>query len=339
MISKSLHNKQIAMVTAAIIGCAGFAGQETLDRVLAHPGLKAVALGSNSQAGKPPWALDPRLEGRDLPSFVSNEEALGSGAELIFLCLGHDESVEVDPPADAVVVDLSGGHRLKDAALYEQWYGWKHPSPERLADWAYSVPELQPPTGRLVSNPGCYAVASIYALAPLAGIVDPASVVIDAKSGMTGAGKSLKASSHAGFVLENFSAYKVGSHQHAPEIAQLVGFPVCFVPHLLPIRRGLLATVYARTTATGIRERFEAAYEHAPAVRVLPAGVNPELSRVQHTDMAEIAVFEDRATGRTIVTCAIDNLGKGAAGNAVQNANLALGLEQTLGLRLEGVTV
>ena len=327
------------MVTVAIIGCAGYAGQETLDRVLLHPGLKAVALGSNSQAGKPPWALDPRLEGRDLPTFVTNEEALASGAELIFLCLGHDESVEVDPPADAVVVDLSGGHRLQDAALYEQWYGWKHPHPERLPAWSYSVPELAPPTGRLVSNPGCYAVASIYALAPIKHLVVPGSVVIDAKSGMTGAGKSLKASSHAGFVLDNCSAYKVGSHQHAPEIGALVGFPVCFVPHLLPIRRGLLATVYAHAPEGGIREALEDAYASTPAVRVLPAGVNPELARVQHTDMAEIAVFEDRATGRAIVACAIDNLGKGAAGNAVQNANLALGLEQTLGLRLAGVTV
>ena len=329
----------MGMVTTAIIGCAGYTGQETLDRVLAHPGLQAVALGSNSQAGKPPWALDPRLAGHDLPSFVTNAQALASGAELIFLCLGHDESVAVDVPADAVVVDLSGGHRLQDASLYEQWYGWKHPHPERLPAWAYSVPELQPPVGRLISNPGCYATASIYALAPLVGAIDPKSVVIDAKSGMTGAGKSLKASSHAGFVLDNFSAYKVGSHQHAPEIGQLVGFPVCFVPHLLPIRRGLLATVYAQATEGGLRQRLEDAYAAAPAVRVLPAGVNPELARVQHTDMAEIALFEDRATGRTIVCCAIDNLGKGAAGNAIQNANLALGLEQTLGLRLTGVTV
>jgi N-acetyl-gamma-glutamyl-phosphate reductase len=201
------------------------------------------------------------------------------------------------------------------------------------------VPELQPPTGRLVANPGCYATASIYALAPIKDLVVPGSVVIDAKSGMTGAGKSLKASSHAGFVLENFSAYKVGSHQHAPEIGAMVGFPVCFVPHLLPLRRGLLATVYAHAPEGGIRERIEDAYAATPAVRVLPAGVNPELARVQHTDMAEIAVFEDRATGRAIVCCAIDNLGKGAAGNAVQNANLALGLEQTLGLRLGGVMV
>ena len=327
------------MITVAIIGCAGYAGQETLDRVLLHPGLKAVALGSNSQAGKPPWALDPRLQGHDLPTFVRNDEALASGAELIFLCLGHDESVAVDIPSTAVVVDLSGSHRLKDAALYEQWYGWKHPHPDRLANWAYAVPELQPPTGRLVANPGCYAVASLYALAPIKELVVPGSVVIDAKSGMTGAGKSLKASSHAGFVLDNFSAYKVGSHQHAPEIGALVGFPVCFVPHLLPIRRGLLATVYAHAPNGGVREAIEAAYADAPAVRVLPAGVNPELARVQHTDMVEIAVFEDRATGRAIVCCAIDNLGKGAAGNAVQNANLALGFEQTLGLRLSGVTV
>ena len=139
-------------------------------------------------------------------------------------------------------------------------------------------------------------------------------------------------------MLENVSAYKVGAHQHAPEIAQQLGFPVCFVPHLLPVRRGLLATCYVRSDED-IRELLEAAYATSPVVRVLPEGTTPELARVQGTDAAEIGVFEDRATGTAIVICALDNLGKGAAGQAVQNANLALGLDETLGLRLAGVLV
>jgi N-acetyl-gamma-glutamyl-phosphate reductase len=155
---------------------------------------------------------------------------------------------------------------------------------------------------------------------------------------MTGAGRSLKQSSHAGFVLENFSAYAVGAHRHAPEIAQALGFPVTFVPHLLPVRRGLLATCYVRSDAD-LRALLEAAYARSEVVRVLPEGVSPELARVQGTDAAEVALFHDVSTGTTIVICAIDNLGKGAAGQAVQNANLVLGLPETAGLRLQGVLV
>jgi N-acetyl-gamma-glutamyl-phosphate reductase len=155
---------------------------------------------------------------------------------------------------------------------------------------------------------------------------------------VSGAGRSLKPSSHAGFVLENLSQYAVGAHRHAPEIAQQLGFPVCFVPHLLPVRRGLLATCYVQTDAD-VRALLDAAYATSPVVRVLPEGATPELSRVQGTDSAEIGVFEDRATGTAIVICALDNLGKGAAGQAVQNANLALGLDETAGLRLQGVLV
>ena len=165
------------------------------------------------------------------------------------------------------------------------------------------------------------------------------SVVVDAKSGVSGAGRSLKQSSHAAVVLENVSPYRVGQHQHEPEIARQLGFPVCFVPHLLPVRRGLLATCYASATADDLRDRFEAAYASAPAVDLLPDGDAPDLSRVQGTDAAEVSLFEDRATGRAIVICAIDNLGKGAAGQAIQNANHALGLAGTAGLRLHGVLV
>ena len=326
------------MPTAAILGCAGYSGQETLDRVLAHPALEPVALGSDSLAGRPAAALDLRLNG-DLPAFVSNEEALAAGAEIVFLCLDHEEAALVEPPEGAVVVDLSGAHRLTNAELYEEWYGFTHPHPDGLADWEYAVPELFPPEGELIANPGCYATAALLALAPVADALDPESVVVDAKSGVSGAGRALKPSSHAGFVLENLSPYRVGSHQHAPELAQALGFPVCFVPHLLPVRRGLLVTCYGRAFESDLRERLEATYATTPAVRLLPEGVAPELARVQGTDAAEVALFEDRSTDRAILVCALDNLGKGAAGQAVQNANLALGLDETLGLRLAGVLV
>src|SRR5579885_443255 len=309
------------MVTAAILGASGYAGQELLDRVLRHPELAVVALGSDSLAGSLPSALDVRLDGT-LPAFATNEEALAAGAEVVFVCLGHERAGLLEPPAGAVVVDLSGAHRLRDAELYTRWYGFDHPRPESLDAWCYGLPELFAPPGPLVANPGCYATAVLLALAPLAAAIDREAVVVDAKSGVSGAGRAPTPSSHAGAVLENVSPYRVGRHRHAPEIAQALGFPVCFVPHLLPLRRGLLATCYATPTAGDLRERLEAAYAGKPAVRLLAEGAMPELSRVQGTDAAEISLFEDRATGRAVVVCAIDNLGKGAAGQAVQNANL-----------------
>jgi N-acetyl-gamma-glutamyl-phosphate reductase len=317
--------------TATILGASGYSGQEVLDRVLGHPELEVAALGSDSLAGSSAAALDVRLNG-SLPAFVTNEQALAAGADVVFLCLGNERAALVEPAPGAVVVDLSGVHRLADPEVALRHY------PAAPGAWSYGLPELYPAEGDLIANPGCYATAALLALGPLAGVVDPQSVVVDAKSGVSGAGRELKASSHAGFVLENVSPYKVGSHRHAPEIAQALGFPVCFVPHLLPVRRGLLATCYARTDADA-RELLEDAYADSAVVRVLPEGVAPELARVQHTDGAEIGIFEDGATGRVVVVCALDNLGKGAAGQALQNANLALGLDQTAGLRLSGVPV
>src|SRR5581483_308435 len=317
------------MFSAAILGCAGYTGQETLDRVLAHPGLEPVALGSDSLAGRPASALDPRLDG-DLPAFVPNEQAAAARADVVFLCLDHAAAAALTPPAGAVVVDLSAAHRLRDPAAARAWYG------AASGAWSYGLPELWPPEGRLIANPGCYATAALLALGPLADGIDGA--VIDAKSGVSGAGRALKESSHAGAVLENLAPYAVGRHRHAPEIAQQLGFDVCFVPHLLPVRRGLLATCYVRF-ADDAREALEEAYTSSRVVRVLPEGVAPELGRVQGTDTAELAVYADGATGTTIVVCAIDNLGKGAAGQAVQNANVALGLDETAGLRVSGVLV
>jgi N-acetyl-gamma-glutamyl-phosphate reductase len=321
---------RISMNSVAILGSAGYTGQETLDRVLAHPGLELIALGSDSLAGRPAHALDPRLDG-SVPMFASNIEASASGADLIFLCLGNEPAAAFDPPSGAVVIDLGGVHRLTDQALAEQWYGLAPGA------WSYGLPEVHPAEGPLIANPGCYATATLLSLWPIRDVVE-GDIVVDAKSGMTGAGKSLRDRSHAGAVLENFSPYAVGGHRHAPEIGQILGRSVTFVPHLLPVRRGLLATCYVRSDAD-IRSLLVEAYAGSPVIRVLPEGVDPEIARVQGTDAAEIGVFADSATGMTIVICAEDNLGKGAAGQAIQNANLALGHPPTAGLRLGGVRV
>jgi N-acetyl-gamma-glutamyl-phosphate reductase len=309
------------MVTTAVLGAAGFSGQETLDRVLAHPELDLIALGSDSLAGQPAGSLDPRLSrnghGR-LPGFVPNAEALAAGAELVFCCLDNGGAAALEPPADTVVVDLSGAHRIG-------------------ADgWCYALPELAPPTGRLIANPGCYATAALLALAPITGIVDPDSVVVDGKSGISGAGRMLKERSHAAAVLDNVTPYAVGAHRHAPEIAQLLGFPVTFVPHVVPLRRGLVCTCYV-SAAEDPRPLLGEAYGGSHVVDVIDAV--PDIARLQGTDAAEVAAFEDTSTGRWIVIAAIDNLGKGAAGQAIQNANIVLGLEETAGLRLSGVLV
>jgi len=325
--------------TVSIVGAAGYTGQETLDRVLGHPGLSLAAVGSDSLAGRPANALDPRLAGAGMPDFVSNAEALAHETDVTILCLSHAGSATIEEIPTGVVVDLSGAHRLRDATGYSAWYGFEHPHPERLGDWVYGLPELVAETGRLIANPGCYATAALLALAPIAGAIDPDSVVVDGLSGMTGAGRTPKDASHAGFVLENVSPYRVGAHQHVPEIAQLLGFPVSFTPHLLPVRRGLLATCNVRSTSGDLRTLLEAAYASSSVVSVLPEGIAPELARVRGSDRAEIGVFPDRFTGRTIVICAEDNLGKGAAGQAIQNVNRALGFDDTTGLRLAGVMV
>jgi N-acetyl-gamma-glutamyl-phosphate reductase len=317
------------MFSAAILGSAGYTGQETLDRVLAHPELEPIALGSDSLAGEQASALDPRLVD-GLPALTNNAEGAAAGADVHFIFHEGDAAAAFEPPPDAVVVDLSGAHRLADPDLARAWYG------SAPGAWSYGLPELYPPSGSLIANPGCYATAALLALGPLAGELE--HIVVDAKSGVSGAGKALKQSSHAGFVLENLSPYAVGAHRHAPEIAQQLGTPVCFVPHLLPVRRGLLATCYVQTGAD-VRALLDAAYASSSVVRVLPEGTTPELARVQSTDAAEIGVVTDGATGTAIVICALDNLGKGAAGQAVQNANLALGLDETAGLRLQGVLV
>src|SRR5438045_8768755 len=198
------------MPTAAILGVSGYSGQETLDRVLRHPGLEVAAVAFDSLAGETASALDVRLNGW-LPRFVPHESSLAAGADVVFLCLGNARAAAVEPPAGAVVVDLSGVHRLVDPVSARDWYA------DAPGAWSYGLPELYAPEGNLIANPGCYATAALLALGPLAGALDPATVVVDAKSGVSGDGRELKATSHAGFVLENLSPYPVGAHPPAAD--------------------------------------------------------------------------------------------------------------------------
>ena len=328
------------MTSAAIIGASGFSGQETLDRVLAHPELELLALGSDSLAGaardraRPaPRPQRPRRAAGVRP----NDEALASGADVVFLCLDHERAAALEPPADGVVVDLSGAHRL-DAADYPAWYGFDHPSPDASTPGRTPAGAL-PPDRPAVANPGCYATAALLALAPLADAIDPATVVVDGKSGVSGAGKSLKptlARRRRARERRAVPRRRAPARARDRAAARLPGL-LRPAPPAGPPRpdRDLLR----EADAGDLRDRLEAAYAATPAVALLPEGATPDLARVQGTDAAEVALFEDRATGRAIVVCAIDNLGKGAAGQAVQNANLVLGLDETAGLRLHGVLV
>jgi N-acetyl-gamma-glutamyl-phosphate reductase len=321
-----VHNYALRVIKlpVGVLGASGYAGRELCHLISRHPGLELAFATANDQRG-----ASVRVGGRDVV-FVAPEDAPLAAAELVFSALPHGASKEWVArahDAGARVVDLSSDLRPGNGCGDGIAYGLTEVMRDRVRD------------AEIVANPGCYATAVLLALAPLADAIDPESVVVDAKSGVSGAGRELKPSSHAGFVLDNVSPYRVGRHQHAPEIAQLLGFPVCFVPHLLPIKRGLIVTCYVRGLASDLRARLEAAYVTSHTVTVLPEGVAPELARVQGTDAAEVALYEDRATGRTVVICALDNLGKGAAGQAIQNANHAFGFSETHGLRLAGVLV
>ena len=329
------------MATVAILGASGYSGQETLDRVLRHPELEVVALGSDSLAGEPAAALDVRLNG-SLPAFVANDEALARGRRrrlrlpLARPCRGARSAgrhrrrrpLRRAPPA-------------RTPRSIPRGTASSIRTPAALGDWSYAVPELFPPTGSLIANPGLLRDRrDPRARAAEATRSIRRASIVDAKSGVSGAGRQLKESSHAGFVLENVSPYKVGAHQHAPEIAQALGFPVCFVPHLLPVRRGLLATCYVQPIADDLRVAARGRVRRQRR-RARAAGGRRARARARAAHRRR----GDRASSRTArpVTpssiCALDNLGKGAAGQALQNANLALGLDETLGLRLAGVLV
>lgn len=338
----------------AVVGASGYSGAELVRLLARHPRVRITVLGAHSEAGKALSALYPALRGLDLPVMEKLDRAsLAGRAELAFLALPHTESMAVAPgllAAGLKVVDLSGDFRLADKAQYEAFYKHPHSAPEALAEAVYGLCELHAgkvAQARLVANPGCYTTTSILPLYPLlqAGWIQAQGLVIDAKSGVTGAGRKLVAATQFSEVDGNFSAYRVaGTHQHIPEIEQelsaAAGQPVTvtFTPHLLPLNRGILVTSYGMMAKAGteadLQDCLAGFYQGKPFARVLRGAELPTLRSVVGTNLIEMAVRLDPRSKRAIVFSATDNLIKGAAGQAVQNMNLMMGWPETAGLEL-----
>jgi N-acetyl-gamma-glutamyl-phosphate reductase len=331
----------------AIAGASGYAGGELLRLVDAHPDLDLAVVAAHGQAGRPLREVHPHLVTLgDRELVPTTADALG-GVDLVFLALPHGASAAVaaELPAETRIVDLGADFRLTDAATYERYYATPH-----AGTWTYGLPELPGQRSAVaaatrVANTGCYAVATTLALAPLiaAGLAEPDDVVVTAASGTSGAGRSAKANLLGSEVMGDLSPYKVGAHQHVPEIKQATGArSLSFTPFLAPMPRGILASVSARpavagTTAADVREALTAAYAGEAFVHVLAGGQWPHTGAVYGSNSCHLAATVDIDSGRIVVVSAIDNLGKGAAGQAVQNANLMLGLSETAGLAINGV--
>ena len=329
-----------------VFGASGFAGGEVLRLLAAHPQLDAVVATGGSRAGQALAEVHPHLAA-SYPGVTlgATDAGAADGLDVVFLALPHGVAAGLVPDLlerVGLVVDLGADFRLKDPALYPQWYGWEHPAPELLAEAVHGIPELAGRAlvgARLVAAAGCYVTAASLALAPLvrAGAVDPAGVIVDAASGVTGAGRELRETTQFATVDENFTAYGLLTHRHTPEIEQASGASVLFTPHLAPINRGILATCYARAAGPDVDPLavLEAAYEEAPCVQVGPA--SPSTKAVLGANQAHLSARVDPRTGWVVALSAIDNLVKGAAGQAIQCANLALGLPETAGLPLVGM--
>jgi N-acetyl-gamma-glutamyl-phosphate reductase len=334
-------------VRVAVAGASGYAGGELLRLLAAHPGLDVVAATAHGQAGSPLGQVHPQLVSYgDLILGDTTVDELAK-AELVFLALPHGASagLAAQLPSSVKIVDLGADFRLRDAAAWQCYYGGSH-----AGSWTYGLPELPGQRAEIaaadrVANTGCYAVAVILALAPLiaVGLIEPTDVVVVASSGTSGAGRSAKANLLASEVMSDLSAYKVGAHQHVPEILQATGAEtLSMTPVLAPMPRGILAAVTARPTTAGVTAEdvlavLSGAYADEPFVHVLPAGRQPHTAATLGSNSAHLQAAVDLSSGRVILTSAIDNLGKGAAGQAVQNANLMLGMDETAGLSANGV--
>ena len=341
--------------TAGVLGASGYAGAELLRLLARHPGLEVAWAAGDQAAGQPLVSRYPGLRAAygELV-FCSVDEGLEKGADVLFLALPHGRAAEVAPRALAaasLVVDLSADFRLRDPGAYPVWYGAEHPLPEQLGSWPYGLPELHRDELRGASRvavPGCYPTAALLALAPLvaAGLAATDGIVVDAKSGLSGAGRSLVDGNLFVQANENVTPYQVGGrHRHTPEIEQELALAagtqvtVTFTPHLVPATRGILATCYATLAPSAGDEELAACYRGAyaaePFVDLLqPSTGWPATHAVATTNRVQVAAAADRRTGRVVAAAAIDNLVKGAAGQAVQCANLALGLPETAGLDL-----
>lgn len=334
-------------IRVAVVGASGYAGGEVLRLVAGHPEFELLAATAHSRAGAGVETVHPHLIGLGLAFTATSPDAL-AGADLVFLALPHGESgaVAAALPEHVKMVDLGADHRLRDAQQWQAYYGGDH-----AGTWTYGLPELPGQRDLIagstrVAATGCYAVATILALAPLirSGLVDPADVVVVAASGTTGAGRGLKPHLLGSEVMGDLSGYKVGAHQHTPEMKQGSGAAsLSFTPVLAPMPRGILATVTARpstsdTTTGAVRDVLAQAYEGEPFVRLLPPGVWPRTKATLGSNACHLQATVDRDSGRVLVQSAIDNLGKGAAGQAVQCANIMLGRPETAGLTAVGVS-
>jgi N-acetyl-gamma-glutamyl-phosphate reductase len=331
-----------------IVGASGYTGAELLRLLAAHPDVDVAWATGDTQAGNPVAALYPSLAAA-YPSltFSHYDPAAVDGLDLVFCGLPHGESQRLMPELRkrvGRVVDLAADFRLRDPAVYRQWYGETHQRPDLLDDFAYGLPELfraDIVAADAVAAAGCYPTAAALALAPLvtADAIVPEGVVVDAASGVSGAGRALKHTTHFGTANEDFTAYGLLDHRHTPEIEQASQTSVLFTPHLAPMTRGILATCYARPRATSstaaLLEVLHACYDTEPFVVVTDEP--PSTKATWGSNTAHLTARFDARTGWVVVLCAIDNLVKGASGQAIQCANLLLGLEETAGLPTVGV--
>ena len=336
------------MIKVGIVGGTGYTGVELLRLLAQHPEVELKAVTSRTEAGMPVSQMYPNLRGRvDLPFSEPSLENLGA-CDVVFFATPNGVAMKQVPEllAQGVkIIDLAADFRLKDPAQWQQWYGMPHTSEDLLAEAVYGLPEVNREaikTARLVANPGCYPTAVQLGFLPLlkAGLIDSQSLIADAKSGVSGAGRKAEVATLLCEAGDSFKAYGVAGHRHLPEIKQglasISGASVglTFVPHLLPMIRGIHATLYARLTAdvSDIQALYEQTYQNEAFVDVLPAGSHPETRSVRGANMCRMAVHRPQGGDTVVILSVIDNLVKGAAGQAVQNMNIMCGLPETTGL-------
>lgn len=334
-------------ISIAILGASGYTGAELIRLLLTHPHAAIKALTGDSQAGKPIEDVYPHLRGKNLPALQKHSEVDFSGIALVFCCLPHGTTQPVIAalPKNVKVIDLSADFRLSDPEQYEQWYGHPHQAVDLQKEAVYGLTEIardKIKSARLIANPGCYPTCSLLPLVPLlkTGLIRGEGIVIDAKSGITGAGRAAKQSNLFSEIDGGISAYGIASHRHAPEIEQGLGkgITVTFTPHLMPMNRGMLSTIYVKLngkhTVADIRAQLEKTYAGESFVHILPEDIVPTTHQVRGTNDCVINVFADRVPGQVIIVSVIDNLVKGASGQAVQNMNMMFAWPEITGLQL-----